>query len=135
MGPQFLDPSFQILLILQMAYLKTWRKRKRELNQLLQDSDSEDSLPGIPNVFERDSQLENTDSLDSFSNDEKSDIENKQNDEVNLNLEDDLRQWATDHRETHRSVNQLLSILRQQGHTLPKGARTLLDTPQKKNIC
>lgn len=32
----------------------------------------------------------------------------------------------------HRSVNELLSILRKQGHLLPVDARTLLATPQDK---
>lgn len=121
-----------------MAYLKIWRKRKRELDQLLQDSDSDDSLPGIPNAFDSDSEPGSTISLDSLEscsddNQESADLEHKQNDEeVNVNLEDDLKQWATKNRETHRSVNELLSILIKQGHSLPMDARTLLSTPQDK---
>ena len=38
-------------------------------------------------------------------------------------LEENLRQWATKNRTTQRSLNELLAILRKEGHILPK------DTP------
>lgn len=121
-----------------MAYLKTWRERKRELDEFLQDSDSDDFPLGMPNVSDSDNEPETSNSSDSFEfnnddNHRSTESEKELSDEqVNVNLEDDLRKWATTNRETHRSVNQLLSILRKQGHLLPMDARTLLATPQDK---
>ena len=45
-------------------------------------------------------------------------------------LEENLRQWSTRNKTTQRSLNELLAILRKQGHLLPKDARTLLVTPR-----
>ncbi len=45
-------------------------------------------------------------------------------------LEENLRQWSTKNKTTQRSLNELLAILRKQGHLLPKDARTLLATPR-----
>lgn len=121
-----------------MAYLKTWRERKRELDEFLQDSDSDDFPLGMPNVSDSDNEPETSNSSDSFEfnnddNHRSTESEKEVNDEeVNVNLEDDLRKWATTNRETHRSVNQLLSILRKQEHLLPMDARTLLATTQDK---
>lgn len=104
-----------------MAYLNIWRNRKIKLYQLLQDSDSDDSLTGIPNAFDSDSESGSTISLDSLescsdNNQESADLEHKQNyEKVNVNLDDNLRQWATKNRETHRSGNELLSILINKG--------------------
>jgi hypothetical protein len=41
-----------------------------------------------------------------------------------------LKLWASANKCQHRSLNELLDILRQQGHELPKDARTLLETPR-----
>lgn len=51
-----------------MAYLKTWRERKRELDEFLQDSDSDDFPLGMPNVSDRDNEPETSNSSDSFNN-------------------------------------------------------------------
>lgn len=58
-----------------------------------------------------------------------SDVENLSKVQVR-NLGDDLREWSTRHQITNRSLNELLQILRDHGHVLPKDARTLLATPQ-----
>lgn len=51
------------------------------------------------------------------------------NSEVTNSFEDDLRQWALEHKLTHRALNGLLAILKKQGHLLPVDCRTLLATP------
>lgn len=105
------------------------------LDQFLQDSDSNDSQAGIPNVSDSD-EAATTNSLDSFefnSDDTHGSTDSaKEQDDDETNFEKDLRHWATENKETHRSVNQLLSILRKQGHQVPMDARTLLSTPQDK---
>ncbi|XP_061597513.1 uncharacterized protein LOC133460763 isoform X3 [Cololabis saira] len=50
--------------------------------------------------------------------------------EVTSSFEEELRQWALEHKLTHRAINGLLPILRKQGHLLPLDCRTLLGTPQ-----
>jgi len=55
------------------------------------------------------------------------------NDDAELDvpdLEENLRQWSTKNKTTQISLNELLTILRKQGHLLQKDARTLLATPQ-----
>ena len=48
-------------------------------------------------------------------------------------LAEDLAEWATRHKCTRTSLNELLSILRKQRHRLPKDSRTLLRTPRSIN--
>ncbi|XP_038062953.1 uncharacterized protein LOC119733615 [Patiria miniata] len=57
-----------------------------------------------------------------------SDIELDTNDKPDL--DDKLRKWATENKLTRACVNELLAILRHEGHELPKDARTLLKTPR-----
>lgn len=45
-------------------------------------------------------------------------------------MEDDLRQWALEHKLTHRAITGLLPLLIKHGHLLPVDSRTLLGTPQ-----
>lgn len=49
-------------------------------------------------------------------------------------LEQDLASWATKSKCTRSALNDLLVILRKQGHRLPKDARTLLRTPRTVEI-
>lgn len=49
-------------------------------------------------------------------------------------LEQDLASWATKNKCTRSALNDLLVILRKQGHRLPKDARTLLRTPRTVEI-
>ena len=50
----------------------------------------------------------------------------------NVKLGNDLRDWANKHGCTRQCVNDLLKILIENGHELPKDCRTLLHT--RKNI-
>ncbi len=142
--------------VLQMAYLKVWRKRKAEMDLLLH-SDTDDDHESQRSVTNRSacglhnnqadttSNLESinsaTDSLTTDESDFDTDVEyvssdsEKEvlNDDAELDfpdLEDNLRQWSTKNKITQRSLNELLAILRKQGHLLPKDARTLLVTPR-----
>ena len=47
-----------------------------------------------------------------------------------MTLRQELNSWATKNACQHGALNELLDILRQQGHDLPKDARTLLETPR-----
>ncbi|KAA0722908.1 hypothetical protein E1301_Tti013665 [Triplophysa tibetana] len=48
-----------------------------------------------------------------------------------LDLCSDLADWTVTHNQTHKSLNDLLKILREHGHSeLPKDSRTLLCTPK-----
>lgn len=141
-------------MFLQMSYLRAWRKRKQEMEQLLRDSGSDEDLlredaSGSEDVPQRSSSsgdhipssISNSDSgpepLDwsDFETDQEycsTDSETEQPDEGHggSSFEEDLRQWAVHNKTTHRSLNELLLILRKQGHLLPLDARTLLATPQ-----
>ncbi|ELU13066.1 hypothetical protein CAPTEDRAFT_200123 [Capitella teleta] len=46
------------------------------------------------------------------------------------NLKMKLRNWATKTHQTRESINEMLSIFRDEGYKLPKDARTLLRTPR-----
>lgn len=134
--------------VLQMAaYMRLWRLRKKGMDHLLQDSDSDDNLPVIANTSESDNAPGTPDSdsdnvagttntfdfntdVDHGSTDSEEELDDEA--EVQVNFEEDLRQWAIKNRATHRSVNELLSVLRKHGHPLPMDARTLLATPQDK---
>lgn len=45
-------------------------------------------------------------------------------------LRQDLKKWAAKNKCQHSSLNELLDLLRRQGHELPRDARTLLQTPR-----
>ena len=127
--------------------VKKWRKRKRELAELLrrsdssnQDSDSADENPRAASAAGDSDPSESVnvgapgtpDRID-FETDfdfTESESESVTADPVTSSLEDDLRQWALEHKLTHRAINGLLPILRKQGHLLPLDCRTLLCTPQ-----
>ena len=48
-----------------------------------------------------------------------------------LSFREELASWATKHHCCRGPINELLQILRKQGHCLPKDSRTLLTTPTK----
>lgn len=131
-----------------------WRKRQRDMDELLhRDSDNGhqrtddnsdvvagnrstcSSVPGTPHGLTTDSVPETAHGLDFdtdvdyFSTD--SEFEQIDDEAEVISLQDDLRQWATEHKVTHRALNGLLSTLRKQGHLLPVDCRTLLATPQQ----
>lgn len=127
--------------------VRQWRKRKRELDQLLRYSDSDEegnSVPGTPSICISDGVPRTQDSLisdsvlgtsDDFDFDTEvdycfTDSEQEPNEIEVTGFEDELRQWALEHRLTHRALNGLLPILRKQGHLLPVDCRTLLATPR-----
>jgi len=78
-----------------------------------------DSVPGTSDSFDTD--------VDYWS----ADSEKEPNSEAEVtSLEDGLRQWAMEHKLTHRALNGLLPILRKQGHLLPLDCRKRLASPQ-----
>ena len=100
-----------------------------------QSSSSGDHMPRSQSISNSDSGPEPLDWSD-FDTDKEywsTDSETEQHDEGHggVSFEEDLRQWAVHNKTTHRSVNELLLILRKQGHLLPLDARTLLATPQR----
>lgn len=110
-----------------------------------QRSVTDRSACGLHNQADTTSSIENinsaTDSLTTDESDFDTDVEyvssdsEKEvlNDDAELDfpdLEENLRQWSTKNKTTQRSLNELLAILRKQGHLLPKDARTLLATPR-----
>lgn len=131
-----------------MAYLRMWRKRKADINELLQSDD--DNAVTIDNAVMTNDREETTDDGGSNSDNHStsvttdgsdfdtdigmcdSDVEilNPEPEVLVRNIGDDLREWSTKHQITNRSLNELLQILRDHGHVLPKDARTLLATPQ-----
>jgi len=131
--------------------IRQWRKRQRELDQLLCYSDSDEeavekisnSVPGTPSCSSdgvpRTPDSVMSDSVLGASNDFdfdtdvdycSTDSEQEPKEAEVTSFEDELRQWALEQRLTHRALNGLLPILRKQGHLLPVDCRTLLATPQ-----
>ena len=51
-----------------------------------------------------------------------------------VDLRHKLHSWATRNKCKHSAVNELLGILREQGHNPPKDARTLLHTPRDVTV-
>ncbi|CAL9689769.1 unnamed protein product [Knipowitschia caucasica] len=137
-----------------MAYLRLWRNRRREMFQLLQESSEEESdvdsnneLPLLDadkhgtasgdvsgsdcgSETDLDEDVSGTD-LDVADTNLDGTNEESENQSSDLDFEDDLREWAVKNQQTHKSLNELLAILRKKGHKLPADARTLLATPQE----
>ena len=130
-------------------YQQKWRKRKLELNQLAEsDSHGESELDwgSCTNNSETSTQeAEHSDHSDSDAGlncdesyddfgyvaqpvPESSDEEICDEPEAAPDLDSQLRDWINDDKIPHRSANKLFQILREQGHRLPKDARTLLGT-------
>ncbi|XP_063061794.1 uncharacterized protein si:dkey-242h9.3 isoform X6 [Engraulis encrasicolus] len=131
--------------------MREWRKRKRELDELLCCSDSEDEDESIETAvvdsggsqptasesvpetsFDLDSDVACLSTTDSEYGDDDYEEEEEAFEGGISSFEVDLRQWATEHKVTHRALNGLLSILRREGHHLPVDCRTLLATPHQK---
>ncbi len=51
-----------------------------------------------------------------------------------LPLKNQIATWATNHNITHQALNELITILREEGCELPKDARTVLHTPTSCNL-
>ena len=86
-------------------------------NRLSSHSNKED----LDEVLDIDGTIEN-DSLES-----ESDVEE------HCDLTEKLSKWAVENNCTRSSINQLLQILRESGHILPKDSRTLLQIKILKN--
>ena len=141
-----------------MAYHKLWRKchaearalalestsssnEDNEIRDILQSTDSETQETNLIRAHEEQSspiydptdETETlSDSLFSLSESEREDI--GENCDVGAEskptLSEELVNLATKHNCTRAFLNELLDILRRQGHRLPKDARTLLQTPR-----
>ena len=70
-----------------------------------------------------------SESNDSYVTDTDEDSENDNEAHV-TDLAADLVGWATNNECTRSGLNDLLDILRKQGHRLPRDSRTLLQTPR-----
>lgn len=143
-----------------MSYLKNWRKYRAEAEAVAKSTDDElSSNSNQDRHFEinaehedditNNSESQNSDvnevivtsDQDSFFSD--SSEETASNFEESFEnvpsfqsqeLEQDLALWATKNKCTRSALNDLLVILRKQGHRLPKDARTLLRTPRTVEI-
>lgn len=128
--------------------MRVWRKRQRDLDEFLHESESEnhsdsDDMPGthIDNVpvtlNSEPGTLDSSDTVIEYSDSEKelsSDSEMEVDADVEaISFEDDLRKWASKNKVTNRAGNELMSILRKQGHLLPKDFRTLRKTPNQNS--
>ena len=134
-----------------MAYYKNWRKRHAEVRALaFEDSTSSEETCVIQRTQcsedEVASLAPSADDLDEFMivsdyyAEESSDTDSEF-DNVNLrndpavetvpDLSEELAACATRNSFRRCAVNELLDMLRRQGHRLPKDARTLLQTPKK----
>ena len=128
-----------------MAYWRNYRKLTSEVEALAAAESSEDE--SIVNIHSQQNELtesvnySSSDSSDSFHEDEQSTkgytsasdsdvLENSSSLSSEHSVRQELNSWAIRNRCTHSSLNELLDILRRQGHDLPKDARTLLDTPR-----
>jgi hypothetical protein len=140
-----------------MAYWRNYRKWASQVNNLVasDSSDNENIAAGgesdafhCNNVLPQHDELSETafvsisgESSDrSLSDNDKSTCSSASDSDDNCNelqptnsettFRQQLKLWASTNKCQHRSLNELLDILRQQGHELPKDARTLLETPR-----
>ena len=128
-------------------YLRQWRKRKAQIDELVQSSDDENQSEELNNGL-TDASNEVEDSpphnnaegdadflqfgyADEYLLSSESEELDSNDEEENVDLASELNSWHTKHNcNTRESLNDLLCILRKQGHQLPKDARTVLNTPR-----
>jgi hypothetical protein len=137
-------------------YLKRWRKNESAAVSLalcISSSDEDAEVTQVTSVVNDDScEIDSDDCFipeyiessgsecDYYENYEISETDKDIDGEVSnhdadgdtnmQSLEADLSQWAVRNNITRNAVNELLHILRCNGHALPKDARTLLKTPR-----
>ena len=132
-----------------MSYYKKYKRIKEQLHEILDEELSENNSSSNDNDTVRPLVVDNP--LSSHSNNEDLDevfdldgtIENDSPEsgsdvEGHCDLTEKLAKWAVENNCTRSSINQLLKILRESGHILPKDSRTLLPTPQviiTEDIC
>lgn len=132
-----------------MAYHKNWRKRHAEVQALAaEESGSNEEACGIlstdscedeasalsPSINSNMSDYESDAiplSSDSDTDPELLNLSDESDEETAPDLGEEMASWATRNSCKRSTVNELLDILRRQGHRLPKDARTLLKTPKK----
>ena len=139
------------------GYLKSWRRSRAQVRQLLLSSSEEDHLPG-EGEFETHPTIDLptksnfiTDIPTQAIDDAESGMHIEHDDEIELVLESDsdsdlfwtddseletpdtgskLAAWAVSSGTSRGHLNNLLGLLREGGMRLPKDARTLLHTPR-----
>ena len=124
-----------------MSYYKKYRRIKEQLNEILDEelsynnpssstSDTvrtlvdDNRLSSHSNKEDLDEFLDIDGTIENDSPESESDVEEQ------CDLTEKLAKWAVENNCTRSSINQLLQILRESGHILPKDSRTLLQTPQ-----
>ena len=134
-----------------MAYLKNWRRRRAEVLCLANSSPdeenssvNEDTLPltsletdfHVADLTTRDESTSEFETDIEFISSDNTDIEDVRNDTHNGEhyFPEELASWATKNQLSRSALGDLLSILRREGHDLPKDPRTLLRTPRSINI-
>ena len=134
-----------------MAYLKNWRRRRAEVLCLANSSPdeenssvNEDTLPltsletdfHVADLTTRDESTSEFETDLEFISSDNTDIEDVRNDTHNGEhyFPEELASWATKNQLSRSALGDLLSILRREGHDLPKDPRTLLRTPRSINI-
>ena len=124
-----------------MSYYKKYWRIKEQLNEILDEelSDNNPSSSGsdtvrplvVDNPPSSHSNNEDLDKvLDIDGTIENDSTESESDVEEQCDLTGKLAKWAVENNCTRSSINQLLKILRESSHILPKDSRTLLQTPQ-----
>ncbi len=122
-------------------YLKNWRKVNSMVKKLAEDDSQEefmddqymddDEFDALDDVRDQERySFEGPDTEDEVL-EETPEIADARLDENRRDLCGDLADWAVTNNQTHKSLNDLLTIFRKHGHNeLPKDSQTLLCTPK-----
>ncbi|XP_063882571.1 uncharacterized protein LOC135112246 [Scylla paramamosain] len=130
-----------------MSYHKRYRQIQRELKELLVSSSEEEAdwvhqNTKIPKLYHNNSDpslsFSDQDSCESTSlsplivtaPEELSTDDESHHHISDLALEEGLALWASKNNITRQAANELLELLRNNGHNLPKDSRTLMETPR-----
>ncbi|XP_077075167.1 uncharacterized protein LOC143726066 [Siphateles boraxobius] len=122
-------------------YLKNWRKVNSMVKKLAEDDSEEEFVDDMSYVDD-----DEFDAVDDGRDRERYSVEGPDTedevmeeapviaddvDDNRLDLCSDLADWAVTNNQSHKSLNDLLQVLRNHGHNdLPKDSRTLLCTPK-----
>lgn len=145
-----------------MAYWKKWRRTDASLRSLVHGdkSDEDDTISDdinriaqecpsnteeghqasgncdevLVNIFNEDNDFGFSEGISSESEGEMFEEESEDDKISDDILTKDLAAWATEFKLTREGLNSLLGIIRKQGHTVPKDARTLLQTPRTVEV-
>lgn len=137
--------SNAILLNMTAEYQRRYRQIKKDIAAFLASSEDEANIPTHSGIIKTRQRYElNQEDIESteISSESVTSSEDVRIDDDSLKLpgdsclnkalsfKDQLAVWASQENIRRESVNLLLRILREQGHELPKDARTLLQTPR-----